>query len=492
MAVYCNFTPENLYNSVHELIRMAFPGELIRDQTDEHETSISLAMESRTESIILRGEILSAMGGSYDCREFFLVKPPEEQHNEAHKYVRIFTYELLCRHLEKDINPYGILTGMRPVKLVHRLLDQDNNRQNMINILHHEYRLSLEKAKLLVRIASNNRPYLLNSHRAKRTVSIYVGIPYCPSRCNYCSFPGAVLTDYSRDITPFMQALEHELQEVGKQIKQNDLTVQCIYLGGGTPTVLSEKDLSRIFELLNRYYISSGTAEITVEAGRPDTLTLSKLTMLKEAGINRVCINPQTMVDATLNIIGRNHDQKGVMQSVEWAREAGIKKINMDLIVGLPGESIRENTYTAELVTKLKPENITVHTLALKRGSPMFADKAINIGDRVKEVEEGINIFSSYLKDSGYFPYYLYRQKYMKANMENIGYSLADSCCIYNIQVIEERQTIIGMGGGAASKFVNADDWTLTSIYNPKNPEVYCQSAPRLASAKVDKLLGLI
>jgi oxygen-independent coproporphyrinogen-3 oxidase len=268
--------------------------------------------------------------------------------------------------------------------------------------------------------------------------------------------------------------------------------VQSIYLGGGTPTVLSMEDMYRLFDLLGQMYISPATVEITVEAGRPDTLNLAKMQQLKKLGVDRVCINPQTMNNATLMQIGRNHDMEGVMRSVGWAREAGIKNINTDLIVGLPGESLRENTYTAEKILLLQPENITVHTLAVKRGSQMAgSEKGKYNYKRMKEVQQGVDYFSDIFRVTGYLPYYLYRQKYMQASLENVGYSLKGHFCLYNIQMIEERQTIIGLGGGGASKFINPMDWSLSSHYNPRNPESYCQTVDALVRRKVDKLIAL-
>jgi oxygen-independent coproporphyrinogen-3 oxidase len=279
-----------------------------------------------------------------------------------------------------------------------------------------------------------------------------------------------------------MDAIAQCLKETGK-------TVQSIYIGGGTPTVLSEAELQQLFEHLHRLFISAATREITVEAGRPDTLSLSKLKLLKEAGTNRICINPQTMNDETLVKIGRAHDREGVVQSVIWAKEAGFKQINMDLIVGLPDEGKQDYQRTAEEILALAPENITVHTLAVKRGSPMAEKEGReSVGDRIKTVQEGLTMMGNMFRDSNYQPYYLYRQKYMQASMENIGYSLPNHFCLYNMNMIEERQTIVGLGGGAASKFVNTSDGELRSFYNPKNPVVYANEVDRVIAAKVDNL----
>jgi oxygen-independent coproporphyrinogen-3 oxidase len=356
-----------------------------------------------------------------------------------------------------------------------------------------EYLLSSEKADLVTTVALNDRAYLLlDPEQARKKVSVYIGVPYCPSRCYYCSFPGAVLTNYERDITPFVSALEKEIRAIGSYINEKGLVVQTIYLGGGTPTVLNEYDLEKVFNLLHDRYVSRETLEITVEAGRPDTLSESKLRMLKKAGVSRVCINPQTMNNTTLKAIGRNHDREAVIEAFGWAREAGIKLINMDLITGLPGETMSHYEYTANQILKLQPDNITVHTLAVKRGSTLSELEAkSNTLGKTEEITRGINFFNQTFIQQGFQPYYLYRQKYMRSSMENTGYSLPGRFCYYNIQMIEEKQTIIGMGAGAGSKFVNPSDWSLTSFYNPKNPGVYSETVEKLKTRKVDNLQAL-
>lgn len=488
MRIVCNLKPASLYDAVHELIRMAYPGcEISRDSEAAADMRIHLDLDIKDHKALVQGRC--NMGQHQEERQETYDLGPEPTLNQAKRHVRIFIFDWLCDLTGKGINNYGILTGMRPVKLVHRLLDQDFTSDQMVGILKEDYRLQEDKAQLLAEIACRNRPYLLDGDQAKRLISLYIGVPYCPTRCYYCSFPGAVLHSYETEIKPFFQSLLQEMHAMADYLHQAGLRVQTIYVGGGTPTVLSAPDLQRLFEALHQDYISSDTAEITVEAGRPDTLDREKFQVLQNSGVNRICINPQTMNDVTLSTIGRNHNAKGVVQAVQWAREAGIPKINMDLIVGLPGEGLKEYTYTAEQIMKIRPDNVTVHTLAVKRGSSMAEkeEKGAN-QDRVQLVAQGVDLFAAMLRQEGYRPYYLYRQKYMRASMENVGYALPDAMCLYNIQMIEERQTIIGLGGGAASKFIDVSAGVLQSFYNPKNPQAYCESLPRLIQRKVDKL----
>jgi oxygen-independent coproporphyrinogen-3 oxidase len=493
MFLGIDIQPAKLFNSLHDLIRMAFPGFKLREgQYAAEDDHLALTVSELGERVLFSGSI-SINGKVTEDRESYPLGPGGlELSAQMKSWARIFIYRLLCKHLDRNFNAYGILTGVRPVKIVHRLLDECWDIDSIVAKLENKYLLTREKARLLVGVANANRPFLLAAAEAHKQVSVYIGIPFCPSRCYYCSFPGAVLGDYERDLRPFLDALIYDMNVIGDYIKENGLSVQTIYLGGGTPTVLNETDLVRIFDVLHRKYISKATVEVTVEAGRPDTLSLSKLELLKQAGVDRVCINPQTMNDDTLKLIGRNHDSRSVAQAVGWARSAGIKHINMDLIVGLPGESAKHLESTAERVLNLKPDNVTVHTLAVKRGSTMAEiEGKRNILDRVTEVEQGVKFLNQFFTQRSYKPYYLYRQKYMQASMENIGYALGDSFCIYNIQMMEERQTIIGLGGGASSKFVNASDWTLSSLHNPKDPRSYAETVESLTSRRVDKLRAL-
>lgn len=493
MLITYNFKPENIYTAIHELIRMTFPGsDLVKEGSGDsgQDISIEIIMEQNEEKLRMWGSIKD-LDHTTELNEEFLLVDEHNSRNEINRNIRRFAFKLLSRHQGKPISNYGVLTGVRPVKLVHRLIDDNYNLDEIKSILINDFYLHSEKALLLTEVAFNNRKYLLDKKTAKKLISVYIGIPYCPTRCYYCSFPGAVLKNYTTDIDPFLKVLLEEIKTIGTYLKSQDIKVQTIYIGGGTPTVLSETDMTKLLEVINDYLISDSTIEITVEAGRPDTLSPNKLLILKEGGVSRVCINPQTMNDKTLHLIGRQHNEKEVIDAVELARTLGFKQINMDIIVGLPGENKSEYTYTGKQILKLQPENLTLHTLALKRGSFMAEKEGKNMEMRMSQVEEGVKFFNQMLYEAGYVPYYLYRQKYMRGDMENTGFSKPNNFCIYNIQMIEERQTIIGIGGGSASKFVNPIDWTLSSIYNPKDPQTYLNMMQELVNRKVDKLRGL-
>ena len=470
---------------------MYYPGcRLVTSDPGEPAVIVKITEKREPDSVCLQVQVVEERRTTTDEQVLEVKGDEDPPETEIRRLMRLLVYRTLARHCGEQASPYGILTGVRPVKLVQRWLDQRISECEIRVRLQKDYQVHPEKVNLLLDIASTNRDYLLSPEKASRLISLYVGIPFCPGRCLYCSFPGAVLSSYEQ-MEPFLGALEKEMQTLGELLQQLGLVVQNIYVGGGTPTVLGEEDLKRFFDWLHRHYISNDTQEITMEAGRPDTLTLSKLKLLHELGVTRVAINPQTMNESTLRRIGRLHTSGEVIRAMEWAREAGFQHINMDLIVGLPGEGPSENMYTAARVLELRPENVTVHTLAVKRGSPL-AEKGRNTLLPSGEVTAaGVNLFRQLLTGAGYIPYYLYRQKQMLVNLENLGYSLPGCFGIYNIQMIEERQTILGLGGGATSKFVNPRDWTFRSFYNPRNPDSYINSLPRLIRSKVDNLLAL-
>ncbi len=492
MILAMKLEPPELFKQVHELVRMSFPEyEICREEAVDADVHLQISRSASDQRLLLSGRLQQGSLLSQANREFQL-NPDQPQEKEVSRLTRVFIYGLLCRHLGANINPYGILTGVRPLKMLHRWLDQGDSIEEILVRLERDYCMQPGVAERLAQIAGNNRPFLHANQPAGRKISLYIGIPFCPSRCYYCSFPGAILTDYDAQMKPFLQSLRQEIEVIGECIDEMDLQMESIYWGGGTPSVLSEDDLEDLFALLGQYRITSTVSETTVEAGRPDTLSTSKLELLKALGTDRICINPQTMQDDTLQLIGRLHRRADIIDAVRRVREAGIPTVNMDLIIGLPGEGMAEYKDTLSRILELAPENITVHSLAVKKGSRLAADQGKqSIHELTGEVQAGIEYISRTLQQQGYLPYYLYRQKYMKANVENIGYSLPDRFCRYNIQIMEERQTIIGLGGGAGSKFVNTSDWSLVNLHSPKDPGSYIRHLPELLARKVDKLRAL-
>ncbi len=417
-----------------------------------------------------------------------IVPETGDEHNQLKRLVRLALFRVLCRYTGVSPGPWGILTGIRPTKIVHRLLDISWERPAIIDYLVKNYDMAVDKAGLLTEIAGRQRPFLLTEEQAAKLVSIYVGIPFCPTRCAYCSFPAYSVERAGKLVEPFLAALRREIAAIGAVLGELGKKVQTIYIGGGTPTVLDSSRLSSLLKCVDSSLVSAETVEITLEAGRPDTLSEDKLGTALDYGVTRLSINPQTMKPHTLDLIGRRHKPEETVRAVELARRMGYGNINMDIIIGLPGEGLEDVDHTFREISKIRPENLTVHTLAVKRASLLRESREnFHLPPR-QEVEKMLEFTAETARDMGMQPYYLYRQKRMVGPLENIGYAREGFECIYNIQIIEERQTVIGLGGSAGSKFIEPGTWFLTSLYNPKDPETYIRRIDELIERKIKAL----
>jgi oxygen-independent coproporphyrinogen-3 oxidase len=425
--------------------------------------------------------------------------PGEDPVNLKRRLIRKLTLQVLEEVTGLKAGPWGILTGIRPSKVVHRRFDQGWKPAQIITELTEEYRLDSGKAELLVEVAKRQRPFLRTGMESPHLVSIYAGIPFCPSRCLYCSFPSYALTQKGNLAEPFLNALLQEIETVGIELRRAGIQVQSIYLGGGTPTALNSEQLRRLLakltgELpiyLRESWPQSRAGEFTVEAGRPDTLDHARLAVLREAGVNRLSINPQTMHDRTLRLIGRKHTAAETLTAFAAARDFGFNCLNMDIILGLPQETASEVAKTLEIIAQLQPDNLSVHTLAIKRASQLKEEREQWLLPEPAEVEAMYRLSQAAAAGMGLKAYYLYRQKNILGNLENVGYARPGWENVYNIQVMEERQTIIGLGGGAGSKWLNRHDLTLTNTYNPKDPQNYLERIEEIQTKKIDRIRGL-
>jgi oxygen-independent coproporphyrinogen-3 oxidase len=368
--------------------------------------------------------------------------------------------------------PWGALTGIRPSKLVREWLENSWSGEKIISILEEPFCCANEKAKLALTVAHAEN-FLTKKifESGSNPVAIYVSVPFCPTRCLYCSFN--VNHNFAgADIhSQYVAAVTRECKTQGERLKQIGGAVSSIYIGGGTPTMLRGNLLE---ELLYAVADNFGhAAEYSVEAGRPDTVTKSKLEILRRYGVNRIAVNPQTLNDNTLQIIGRKHTAADFFRAFHLVRDAGFSWVNTDLIAGLPGETAWDMRRTMESIAKLSPENITVHTLAVKRASRLNEAKQNFILPNAQTTEEMLAVANNACTSSGLFPYYLYRQKNMVGMFENVGYSKPGYECLYNVGMMAETQTVLGVGAGAVSKFVNGG--LITREFNPKNPEIYIQ-----------------
>jgi oxygen-independent coproporphyrinogen-3 oxidase len=361
-------------------------------------------------------------------------------------------------------------------------LDHGVHFDSIVDLLQQRFRLSAGRADLLLEIASVNRhlvpcPEIFNPQQQE--VSLYLGIPYCTSRCVYCSFPSAILPADTGQIFSLLTAIGQDIEAVVKLMGNYGLKPRALYIGGGTPTCLPADAFRRLLETIGRLMPYSWL-EYTVEAGRPESIDAEKLKIMHDFGVSRISVNPQTMHEQTLRRIGRRHSMEQVLNAVAMVRSAGIKNVNMDLIAGLPGESALQMQESLEAVLGLRPENVTIHTLAVKRGADLNDEASQLLLPSGELMTEMVEASRTLLRASGYRPYYLYRQKNSPGRLENVGYSLPGTECFYNVDIMEERRTIIGIGPSAATKLILSSDWRLESLYFPKNIPTYIQTLPRL------------
>lgn len=385
-------------------------------------------------------------------------------------------------HAETGIRPpWGILTGIRPVKMTGELLEQNGSDALTRNILQERFLLTEEKADLALQVIHDQKCAigLPPAHSA----GVYIGIPFCPTRCLYCSFPSNQVG--SEEYERYLTAMHREIEAVGTLMRERGIEAESMYLGGGTPTSLSAGQLDRLLQQIRHWLNPSDTLqELTVEAGRPDTVTPEKLHVLKAYGVDRISINPQTMQDRTLIRIGRNHTTAQTCQAFALAKAADIPIINMDLIAGLPGESEKDLRDTLEQVLAMRPENITMHSLAVKRSSRL-AEEDKNFHYRQGTlVSDMLNTARCMLREAGYRPYYLYRQKHMSGAQENTGYALPGTENRYNIRIMDEHQHILALGAGGISKVYFPEENRLERVPNVTNYEIYIERIEEMIRRK--------
>lgn len=387
---------------------------------------------------------------------------------------------------------WGVLTGIRPTKLWHQMNRDDVPREEARKRLKADYLITDEKLAMLERIVDKQLEVVPDLYDLKNEVSIYIGIPFCPTKCAYCTFPAYAIRGNQTLVTEFLEKLHQEIRTTGEWLRRNGIAVTTVYFGGGTPTSISADQMDALYDILHRSIPHmENVREITVEAGRPDTLSDEKLEVLKKWKIKRISINPQSFNDETLKAIGRQHTTTQTIEKFYIAREYGFENINMDLIIGLPREGPAEFKKTLTQLEELQPESITVHTLAYKRASEMTQNKEkYRVADH-DDVEEMMQMSLDWMSLHSYEPYYLYRQQNILGNLENIGYSKPGQESIYNILIMEEVQTIIGLGCGASSKYVHPETNVITRYANPKDPKTYIENASKFTCEKLKHLEDL-
>lgn len=378
--------------------------------------------------------------------------------------------------------PWGILTGIRPVKIVHSLLDEGLSEVEIRQNLKENYLIKDEKIDLALDIGKRERVFIYPIDKNK--ISLYVSIPFCPTRCVYCSFPSNPMKQFGHLRENYVKAIVKEIKGLAKLLKETNKEIETLYIGGGTPTTLEAEQLDNLIKALFMELDLTKIKEFTVEAGRPDTITREKLEVMKKHNVTRISINPQTMNNETLVKIGRDHNVDDIVRCFNMARDLGFNNINMDIILGLVDENVEMVRNTLERIKELSPESLTVHTLAIKRASTLKENLDKYELTRYEEMVSMINLSMEYAKSMGLNPYYMYRQKHMLGNLENIGYAKEGFECIYNIQIMEEKQSNLAVGAGAISKYVYVDEDRIERTDNVKNVEIYIDRVDEMIERK--------
>ena len=399
-------------------------------------------------------------------------------------------YDLLKEGTKREL-PWGTLTGIRPTKIPMKLMEEGHSDEEIKAYMKDTYFATDEKIQLSIDIAKREKA-LLSKIDYENGYSLYIGIPFCPSTCLYCSFTSYPLSMWKNRVDEYLDALEKEIVFTATKFYHKKLN--SIYIGGGTPTTLNAQQLDRLIRKIKCSFDLQHCVEFTVEAGRPDSITKDKLEVLKKHGIvDRISINPQTMKQATLDLIGRHHTVEQIKDSFAMAREVGFDNINMDLIMGLPEEDFEDVRNTMEELKKMEPDNITIHSLAIKRAARLNMFKNDYKDMQMLNTQEHMDLCADYCKEMGLEPYYLYRQKGMAGNMENVGYAKEGKAGVYNILIMEEKQTIMALGAGATTKFVlpekNPDgSQRIERVENVKDVKNYLERVDEMIQRKINKM----
>ena len=473
---------DNSYEQdIRELLMAFYPGETFAHEKQDDVTyyiegtySEDVEQGTFTLKIIDNGEVQAEKTFPLDYKNRL----------EAKTEIKRELYELLSERTGKKL-PWGTLTGIRPTKIALTRLDAGWKEDDIKDFMRETYLTSEEKIDLSVEIAAREKE-LLSQIDYENGYSLYVGIPFWPTTCLYCSFTSYPIGLWKGKTHLYLEALFKELEYVAKKMKGR--TLDTVYFGGGTPTSLSAEELDQLLTKIENTFDLSTVKEYTVEAGRPDSITEDKLRTLRAHGITRISINPQTMKQETLDLIGRLHTVEHVKEQFRLARELGFDNINMDLIIGLPEEDIDDVRETMEQIKELAPDSVTVHSLAIKRAARLniFREKYANL--KIENTQEMIDLTAEYSRGMGLVPYYLYRQKNMAGNFENVGYAAPDKACIYNILIMEEKQTIVACGAGTTTKVVFPKENRLERVENVKDVAQYIERIDEMIERK-EKML---
>lgn len=403
----------------------------------------------------------------------------EEEKRTAKRAIKTSFYRASLKHLSKE-PAWGALTGVRPSKVAAKYIEQGFSEADATRLMGEDYFVTPSRASLAVKCAI--RADEMAKSTGERDMSLYIGIPFCASRCRYCSFVSHSIEKARGLVAPYLEMLTYELCGLADAVKETGLHLRSIYIGGGTPTALECGELSYVLDTVSKNFDLSEVFEYTVEGGRPDTLSIDKIRAIRAGGATRISVNPQTMNDEILRAMDRRHTAADVVRAVEDVRRVGGLMINTDLIAGLPGDTFDSFKNSVDRMTELSPENITVHTLAIKKGSELHREKYI-LPDG-ETTENMVDYAMKTLGESGYIPYYLYRQKYMSGNLENVGYSKPGCESAYNNYIMDELHSIVSAGAGGVTKLIARSRGEIERIFNPKYPYEYNNATEKIDTAR--------
>lgn len=471
---------------IHSLVKAFFPAEDVSVSAENRESEGEISFHIVTNYLEHSIEILFFSSPDTQTEPVLQrrVEADFSDRKETKNRLKQAYYQMLCEYTERTL-PWGDLTGIRPTKIPMAFLEEGKDETFIRNYMKETYFASDEKINLSIDVAKRELE-LLSRIDYENGYSLYIGIPFCPSTCLYCSFTSYPLGMWKKRVDEYLNALEKEIEFTAGRFKTRHLN--AVYIGGGTPTTLEPEQLQRLIRKIKSSFDLSDCLEFTVEAGRPDSITREKLEVLRKEGISRISINPQTMKAETLKIIGRHHTVEQTIESFYLARELGFDNINMDLIVGLPNETLSDVERTMQRVMELAPDNLTVHSLALKRAARlnMFREEYQDL--TFENTWETIELTADYANRMGLEPYYLYRQKNMAGNFENVGYAKPGKAGVYNILIMEEKQTIMALGAGAVTKFVFDHGNRIERVENVKDVTNYLERADEMIEKKIRKM----
>lgn len=462
----------NFHFELENLTRLFFPNEKITVIRDFSEPQPPYIYTEVSDKITISVNI-----GSFNKSETAVKKLTDDDNELVSAQL---LYKLLCDFTGLT-QPWGILTGVRPVKLLRRLAEESNEEQ-AVKKFEKDFFVSNEKIALSRETEHNERKILELSK--PESFSLYVGIPFCPSRCSYCSFVMASIERAEKLIEPYTKLLCEEIKRTAEIANKLGLRLETVYFGGGTPTTLSAEQLDTVFRTVNKSFDMSTCREFTVEAGRPDTIDIAKLFALKENKVDRISINPQTVNDEVLKTIGRKHTAQQFFDAFELARKCGFDNINTDLIAGLPTDTPESFKNSLDSIVRLNAECITVHTLCMKRASRLTTEGVTLDLQQARDAREMLAYTQNILGQNGYIPYYMYRQSRMVGNLENVGWSKRGFESLYNVYVMDETHTILACGSGGVTKLKRNNPDYLERIFNFKYPYEYIDRFDELIQRK--------